>query len=183
MMRSVARDAELKYIDAATWAGQAISTVMTSLHMTAIAAGTGVSDRVGREITAERIDYRLNFNVGDANNTFRLILLIDDQPNGATFSQTDLFTNNADCTSMLTYEYRHRFRIIHDEFFGVDVYNPQLIKAGSVSLSSLSTKYSGTTNNISNLRSGAVYMVLISDSGAVAHPTVSGDVRLWFRDS
>lgn len=181
MIRS-AVSTELKYIDAATFAGQVLTTTMTTTYMSAITQGATVSNRIGVEITAVRLDWRLNFVVGDATNVIRFMILADLQPNGATFSQTDLFLNNGIPTQFPTWEYNHRFRIFHDEFFSLDTYNPQKAKVGSVALNQ-TVRYLGSTNNIANARYGAIYVVFLSDSGAVPQPVVNGDVRFWFRDA
>ncbi len=172
---------ELKYIDNPTFVAQTVLTAMTQVHMTAITAGTGVSNRVGQEIFAERLDYRLNFRTATGTTAaIRMMILVDLQPNGALFAQSDLLLAAGDPAEMTLYEFRQRFKILHDEYFGVDLYNPQTFRSGSVPLKQ-KVKYLGTTNNISNLRTGAVFVVLISDSAA-ADPVCNGNIRMWWRD-
>ncbi len=172
---------ELKYIDNPTYVAQTVLTAMTQTHMTAITQGTGVSNRVGQEIFAERLDYRLNFRtLTQTTAAIRMMVVVDLQPNGALFAQSDLLLASGDPAEMTLYEFRQRFRVLHDEYFGVDTYNPQTFRNGSVPLKQ-KVKYLGSTNNISNLRTGAIYLVLISDSAAT-DPVVNGNVRLWWRD-
>jgi hypothetical protein len=175
------RFSEFKYVDATTLSGQTITTSMNTVMMSAITAGTSVNGRIGESVIADRLDLRLQYVVGDATNVVRFLVLVDLQPNGASFNQTDLFENAADPFSPLNWQFHNRFKIIHDETFGLDTYNPQRSKAITVPLSQRTT-YNGTSNSIANITTGAVYCVWLSDSGAVPQPTVSGDIRLWFRD-
>ncbi len=180
MIRS-ADQSEIKYIDATTFAGQVLTTTMTTTYMSAVSQGTNASNRVGIETVSLRVDYRLNFVVGDATNVIRFMVLYDSQPNGATFSQTDLFINNGVASQFPQWEYKERFAILHDEFFSLDTYNPQVTKVGSVPINR-KTRYSGSSNAITAARTGAIFVVFLSDSNAVPQPTVSGDIRYWFRD-
>jgi hypothetical protein len=172
---------EFKYVDATTLAGQTITTSMNTVMMSAISAGTSINGRIGESVIADRLDVRLNYVVGDATNVIRFLVLVDLQPNGASFNQTDLFESATDPWSPLNWQFHNRFRIIHDEFFGLDTYNPQLTKAITIPINQRTT-YNGTSNSIANITTGAVYCVWLSDSGAVPQPTVSGDIRLYFRD-
>jgi hypothetical protein len=177
----VNRLAELKYVDATPLAASTLTTTMTTTMMSAISAGTSVNGRIGELVLNEKLEYRLSFTVGDATNIFRFMVLIDDQPNGAAFVQTDLFENAADPTSPLNWQYAKRFRVLKDRVFTLDTYNPTLTMNETIMINAL-CKYNGTSNAIANIATGPVYVVMLSDSGAVPQPTVSGNIRLWFRD-
>lgn len=177
----VNRLAELKYVDATPLAASTLTTTMTTTMMSAISAGTSVNGRIGELVLNEKLEYRLSFTVGDATNIFRFMVLIDDQPNGAAFAQTDLFENAADPTSPLNWQYAKRFRVLKDRVFTLDTYNPTLTMNETIMINAL-CKYNGTSNAIANIATGPVYVVMLSDSGAVPQPTVSGNIRLWFRD-
>ncbi len=172
---------EIKYVDATAYSLQTITTSMTSVNMTAVSAGTSVNGRVGEQILLDRLDYRLNFITGDSTNVIRFIVVYDKQTNGALFSQTDLLELAASPSSMLNWQNHMRFVILHDEFFSLDTYNPQIMKTGTIMIKKKTT-YNGTGNSIANVSTGALVALWISDSGAVPQPTMTGDLRLWFTD-
>ncbi len=182
MIRAPNRQTELKYIDAATFVASVISTTMNTTYMSAITQGSNVSNRVGIQIEAHRLDYRLAFVTGDATNVIRFMVLVDTIPQGATFAQSDLFLVGGIASLMPAWENNHRFIVLHDEFLSVDTYNPQKTRTGTVDLQGIQVRYQGTTNNISAARANAIYVLFLSDSGAVPQPTVSGDIRFWFKD-
>lgn len=175
------RASELKYVDATPLAAQTITTSMSTVMMSAISAGTSVNGRVGELVTMSKVEFRLAFVTGDATQTLRMLILIDTQPNGAAFVQTDLFENASDPLSAINWQYKRRFTILKDKTFTLDTYNPTCAVTGTVKVKA-DTKYNGTSNSIANITKNALYFVFVSDSGAVPQPTVSGNIRLFFRD-
>lgn len=176
---------ELKLIDATTYAGTTLTTTMTTLHMTAIAQGDAINQREGNEAELDSIEYRLSFNSGDATQIIRYLIVSDRQCNGATFAQTDLFANATDPTSALNEDNKSRFVVHEDQIFSLDTLaHPLKVFANRVKLRRASKVYfTGSGNAIGNLKSNALFMVFVSDSGGVPNPSLYGDVRLYWRDT
>lgn len=173
---------ELKYIDMPNVAATGVSSTMNAVHMTGITQGTSVNNRIGNEIRIEKVDILITWIAGDATNFGRILVVKDMQPNKAAFAQTDLFVNGSDAQSWFNEDNKHRFKIFLDWTCDIGTAGPgsQTCKM-SVPLKGV-TYYTGASNSIANVTSDAFFIVYISDSGAVPNPTITGNVRLWFRE-
>lgn len=184
MIKSVIRSTdEVKYIDMATLTTTAISTTMTTAHLTGISQGASVNNRIGNEIRAVGVEIFLTFITADTSNLGRVLVVRDRQPNKAAFGQTDLFVNATDAQSWFNEDYRDRFEVIYDKICDVGTPGPESFTFREYVPLKGTVYYTGSSNSIANVMSNAFFMVYLSDSGAVTHPTLTGNVRFWFRET
>lgn len=107
-----------------------INTTGGVIPINLVAAGADMNQRIGRKILMKSVQIRAQFDVertnvtpfvagSSPNQTARMILLYDCQPNGAVPNPLDILTNN-DATAMLNLDYRDRFKVLLDKHFVFD---------------------------------------------------------------
>ncbi len=159
-------------------------------HLTAIAQGTNISERVGDSLKTQHIEFRghVFINVAALFSSYRVVIFRDLENTGSAPVGSDLLkqagTANAP-TSPYTYvnntigDVPNRFTILYDEM-GVVCNNGQenAILEYTSSLTQ-HVRYSGTAGG--NTREGALYLAIFS-SEAVNPPSMTWDIRLWYTD-
>lgn len=198
-------DAEKKLSDV----GPAQFQMNTTGQFTLLAApipGSDYTNRIGRKTLIKSVYIRglVSCELGDQDGPTvgtsgaqlgRLILLADMQPNGAAPAVTDVLVA-ASSYSQLNLNNRDRFRIYCDKCFNIDAYAYSTTATSAVaSLSNshqvkkfkklnLETIYNaGTSGTITDIQSGALYMLTIGSLPAGANDcTAAVSVRVRFID-
>lgn len=181
---------ELKFYDT-SFNAIALDFAPLFVDMTAPAQGDGMDMRNGSRIWLKSVQYAFNFQLGDNTNYFRFLILqwfLDnghDQPQWQQifqFHTGGLPINQLELMSpyVLDEGGTHNFRILLDKQFYLDLDNPiQTVKGYLNKGFRKSLECSGAEENGTN----HIFAMMISDSGAVSHPTVSGYTRARFYDS
>lgn len=176
---------ERKVIDTVS-ADYQVNTTGSITLLNGVTLGTDYDERIGRKIVVKSCYIRgwiapqLAATIGAAALTpsqqWRMILLVDNQPNGAPPAITDILVS-ADPSSQLNLNNRDRFKVLVDKVF---VSGPLLYGAAQPFLVDNSTKSvtcykrldletiynAGNAGTIGDINSGALYMVWIGSNAA-----------------
>lgn len=158
-----------------------------------VATGTDFTDRIGRKIMLKSVYVRGRIapvDGGTSNSLARVMIVYDMQANGAAPAITDIL-KTATSQDQLNMNNRDRFRVIMDKQFpvgGVDTtvgyaQAPCIFQVKKFKRLNLETLYSGTTNAIASIATGALFMVTIGDVAAGSGATFNGSVRVRFMDA
>lgn len=172
--------------------GTGISSAGTVEKLNAIASGAEVNQRSGRVISMKSVRSKGWIVAADVTNWVRALWVFDSDPNATSPNVSDVISDlpgNVNVMSPATYNNIGRFRILRDLTFNVgspgagnstglpiqvpfDVYIP---------LKKLQAKYVDTTAIAP--QQGGLFMVTISDSTIVTHPSIYHSTRLRYYDN
>lgn len=169
---------EKKWISPTT-GGAGISSTASSFDLTTMAQGTTANTRVGATITIKRIILKEVVQTGDATNIVRSTLIHWKPDNGVDVPQMVELYNDS------TYPYNSpflpikpsNFRVLSDVQFNVDTYNPQKIKEREIILDHKVSFGLGVNTGKDHL-----YLLVVSDSGAVPNPVYTLNAVVEFTD-
>lgn len=193
---------ELKFFDKAVAAHTVPNTAnIASSTICDMAAGTGESNRVGRQIYVKKIFLKGIACIQPANNVkisfnshFRIILYVDHQANGATANGLQILENDA-VTSFRNLENSLRFTILSDKIYEFNNPNPYWNNtSGTLEGTSdetyftishmfkkpLKISYADVTAGISNIKTNNIGIACISTLNTGV--TISYHTRIRFHD-
>lgn len=181
---------ELKYVDE-TFNATSISFTPTFYDLTEISNGTGKDRRIGSDITLTSIQFQLSFTKADTTNFIRMVLFQwypnnDDSPPdwtklfqyhtvGVPVDQQELMSPLAITEADVgTYKIMMNKQFLLDTEESVQLMNGFIKKGFRKNIS-----YAGSLPTVGT---NHIYLLLVSDSGATSHPTISGHFRLRYTD-
>jgi len=136
------------------------------LLLNGLQLGTGGSNRVGREIFMQKLDYSL------AASITRWMIVYDRQSNGATPAADALTQDVLDSASPQNFSNRDRFDILWDGQYDRTPEQAQILNCKDFEIN-LPTYYnSGSAGTVADITSGALYLAVWSQ-GAAGGPSVS----------
>jgi len=170
---SVRSPIEKKVIDTALANYDVNSTGSVTL-ISGCATGTDYTERIGRRtnITAIQLRGRMQVDTsGTSNNpqVGRIMIVEDMQCNGVIAAITDIL-QTANVHSFNNLNNRERFKIHHDQLFDFGVFSQTATQSYADNLMhhyevykpvNIPVVYEGTSNTISSISSGAIYLVFI----------------------
>ena len=149
-----------------------------------VAQGTGPSDRIGTKSVYQSITLKGTVTTGatPTSSAFRWAIVWDNQPNGVFPTVSDIFTN-VSCRGLNNLANRERFVILADKFGYVEAGGANQKPVKFYRKIKLETIFSGSTNSITSISSGAMYAVLLGELPAgVAAPVSNFTTRVRFTD-
>jgi len=152
---------EVKFSDIAIGPVTTLNTAASMVCLNGIATGTDYNQRIGREIVLRSNLTRINVVVG-ANNTntiVRCILFMDMQANGAVATVTQLL-QATNVYSPLNLNNRDRFKVIWDKQYALNSTTNYNIFEKWYAKIKKSCTYTGTSDQISSISTGALYMLV-----------------------
>lgn len=162
-------------------AANSVSSTPSYVLLNGLSQGDDSVTRDGNEIYISSVYIKGSITAADATNSVRMLVFWDSQPNSTAPVDAQLFFSPVAYPhlSTLNYDYRKRFRVLSDEMFVVDSNDPvsfyrRYIKIGRKTL------YVGSSSTITGITKGALYMCMVSDSGASTHPEVTFQSRIHF---
>lgn len=177
--------AELKFVDT-TATNVAVTTSWQLVLLNGVTQGTDYNSRIGRQMMNKSIIFNGNiFPVITPSTSatqglmFRTVIIYDTQPNsGSLPAGTDIFVAN-DPHSPMNLNNRDRFKVLMDKKGQLGSY---LTSAGGTIISGapqnlwwakykkcfLETVFSGTTNAIGSIATGAIYLCFIGDFASIS---------------
>lgn len=180
--RQLSSAIETKISDVQIAAGTSVSSTMSFTLLNGLTQGTNQSQRLGNEVTMIGFRIRGQFVVGDATNLVRMLIIMDKQSNNTTPAVTDIFQFSLDPYSPINEDQRKRFQIVDDRSFDLSTSWQSCKHINFYKRVPHKVYYNGTGATISNIKKNSLYLCLISDSGAVSHPTFVADIRLYYKD-
>lgn len=161
--------------------------------------GTGDKNRIGSRIMCTSIDLRLNMSAplalgtGDNHDRVRLMLLWDKLPQGSGIPAiSDVLESTAVnyVTANRNWVTRKGYRMIWDKVF--TLYAPQSggVLTGTEHVVTIrkhfklnkQTDFNANAGAAADIERNLLVLMLVSDSTAVDHPQVYGDIRVKFQD-
>lgn len=207
-IKKIENDIELKYVD--TVFNDTVDTGGDLVLLNSLATGTTQLTRIGSEINATSVQFRLSCVTNDANtdgpNFIRVILFWDRQANGVApvlfadpISASPALLNNATITTIVNtpyqYENSERFRVLYDKVYTLNPRIAQTVVAGAITETypvglyikkkiklNRKIKYDAAALGIGSINTNSLYMAFVSSEAANA-PTVDAGFRLYFKDA
>lgn len=189
MQSTGTRAPEKKVIDT-TLVSAVADTTGTVQLVNGVAVGTDFTDRIGRKIILKSVDIIGHVFPVDASTSdclCRMMLVYDKQPNGATPALAAFI--NGDSTSHLNLNNRDRFVVLSNwmeaigSFAATPVGSPTTHKVQIHRKINMETLFSGTTNAVASISTGALWVVTVGDQAANVGGTFVGTVRVRFIDA
>lgn len=182
--RTLAKREEVKVHDYSIATG--IDNAGTVFPLSAVLQGQTQATRIGIQLNPKDLDMRFILTHGDASNIMRLVVFQfhnDDQtftPGASTILDPTAVTAGNGVMAPYNNQNKDEFRVLMDRTYVLEA-GAGLVKKCYTTLRQRMRKidYNGTaTHGAENL-----YLLVISDSAAVTHPTITGESRLHFTDS
>jgi hypothetical protein len=176
--RMIKKDTEMKSFGAGAAVGAVSSTAFVQ-DLSAIAIGTDDNTRIGNHVHLKRSNFRFRLDGADPTNTFRIILF--------KWKDNDFYTGNPAASAILANlsagagdvvmpynrETPGSYTIIKDFFLTTSATGENTVtRYVSIPLSG-KIQYTGATTNGLN----KIFLLLLSDSTVIAHPTIT-----WFHE-
>jgi len=183
VQRMIKKDTEVKSITIPI-ALTGISAVPTFVDMAPIAVGTTDNTRIGNHVHLKHLNLRFQVFGSDATNNYRIILFKwkdNDFYTGVPVGTAILaaLTGSAgDVLAPYNREIPDNFVILKDLLFNTSqVADPIVTRNISIPLRG-KVQYVGATTNGTN----KIYMMMLSDSSVIAHPTITYWAELLYLD-
>lgn len=182
----IAKKVESKRYDVSVTAFAIDDNAATSVFdLTAgIVRGAGDNNYIGDSIRPSHLRIRYAVEVADATNLIRVVVIQNKAggiPLGGTVFQSVLNVNAP--LSAFDSSFNETYRVLYDEFFvlaAVPADNQKI--TGDIRIKANKLRVINFTNT-GALSAGGIYMVMISDSAAAAHPAGQFYSRLYFKDA
>lgn len=180
----VARAVETKILDTSV-TGQAVdfgAGYVVSMTNTMI-RGIAENQYIGDAITPVGLALRCQLTRIDATQLFR-VLIIQNKAGGVPLTTT-VFQSTGNITaplSALNVDYNNTYRVLYDKMFSMDVIR-DTTKHVTIRIAGKRLRRLNFNDAIGTIEKAGLYMVVISDSGVVAHPTIDFRARLYYKDA
>lgn len=155
-----------------------------AILLNGISQDVSADGRIGTHYTIKTIQFKLKYtlNASATDTIVRTVIFWDKQANGLTPTVSGNLFVGESVTSLKQPFNAYRYRILYDKNValctnGVTETYRQYYKR--LTLKVLCNN--GTAGDITDIRTGALYILFISDE-ATNTPTVSGSVRIWYTD-
>ncbi len=176
---------ELKYQD---YTGATVQgTTMTITLINGLVQGTTSTTRLGDTTRVSMLELNLRSAIATTSTTgyaiFRVMVVRDNQPNGATFSAGNLLNTPTNVLSATTMSNCKRFNVIDDQMFVLDLNGPEAFLYRKVYNIDFHPEYGlGNAGTIADISKNALFLVFLSDDN-VNQPSYSYWARLHFIDN
>ncbi len=178
--------AELKFFD--TVPDASVTTTEQAYCFSAVPAGTSDTTRIGDSLYIKNIQAQFELLAADATQIIRYIVFqFHDQSNFTVDTPTlsDILQDASAVDNLHSFYHGDRraaYTILRDRRISMTLGQGNGQKMISFNIRSgfrKKVQYQGaSTNNASD----HIYMIIVSDSGAAAHPTIRGFLRLQYYD-
>lgn len=175
----------------------ATGTVQGTGSVLLLVQGVGPTQRVGRKVTVTDINWRVNYELPNADSVVapksgdmvRAIMYLDTQTNGATAVVTDIL-EDAEYKSYRNLENQGRFRIIFDKTIAMNYmatngdgadnnYSERNYWTTFYKKCSIPIEYTGATGAITEMTSNNIGILYISKNGVAA---MESTIRIRYTD-
>lgn len=159
------RAPERKYNDVGTALDFDNAGTNNIVLLNGIAQGSDVTNRIGRRFN--NVSIQMRYTIQTAPTTpvaaaARLMLVFDTQSNGAAPTILQILSSNS-TQGPMNLDNRDRFKVIHDITHVVQPSGPEIVYEKYYKKINLETTNSGTTNTVSSIATGALYLLMIGD--------------------
>lgn len=178
----ITKTAEKKYWDTSV-TSTPVSASGTVLDLTPIPQGDTDQSRDGDQLTLRSIQGRFQFIAADATNICRIIIFqwfIDTTVSGVSPLVDQVIQTISNPLASYNHDGRYNFRILYDRTFSMDT-TDDLTASGRIYIYKglrRKVQYHGGVTGGKN----KIYILYISDSGAITHPSLTYYTRVTFSD-
>jgi len=174
------QDVEKKWLNYATLT--TFSATPTYLDMTSLSVGSSITTRIGNQIKVKDFEIRWQATVADSSNLIRVLLVewkMDDTVMACDYARilTDTSSGQRAVHAPFVPTVPSIFKIHMDLRISVDAFHPVRVGYEKLKLN-ISSQYAPGVNSGKN----HVYLIIFSDSAAVAHPEFDYEVLFRFED-
>lgn len=173
-----------------TYLAGAAVTAGTFYLLNGTTQGDGINQREGRQIYVQSVqcNFRAEWNSAAATSpaTYRVILFMDKQSNGAAPAVGDLLDTSTAlaCDALRNLNNRKRFKILLDRRYAMSptgASNSAIVDSFYLK-KFITTQYNaGTAGTVADISSNSIYLLATSDE-AVNGPNNSGHIRVRFTE-
>lgn len=137
------------------------------------------SSRDGDQIEIESIDFAFNLATGDAQQLMRLLLFCWKPNNVPSVTSILLGTGSTEAPlQRYNTDQRQQYTVLHDELFNLNtVSTPTIARQVRLNARRYAQFIAGSTAGTNH-----IYVLIVSDSGAVTHPTIAYCSKLQYFD-
>lgn len=157
-----------------------VSNTATITHLSTIAQGDGVTNREGNTVKLLSIQLRASYVTTDATNIFRVILFRWKDRSTPTAAQ--VLNSSSNPLSTLNNNTSKMYHILYDKLIATDTYNPIRVTKKFLNYQKRPYTISFEGSGASDYSEGNIWMLVLSDSGSIGHPTMDYYMRLRFVD-
>lgn len=178
------KEVELKALTSRPFSASSVSSAATIVKLSSIIQGDTAVDRDGQQVSVTRVDLQGHMKPGDDTNFLRIIVFQwRDDDISYTPTASDILQNSASWYDLHNFNQRHRYSILWDRMFSLDTDDPIKYYKRSIYGKKLAktVEYSGTTAGATSGKHN-IYVLAVSDSGAINHPTLDMMARVYFKD-
>lgn len=152
-----------------------------------IFVGTTDTTRIGDKLRMKALRMRYSWEVSDTFNRCRLIVFQWTQNTASILPAVgDILENAGSSTTGVFSPYRHdtgsNYRILYDSMMHVDTDDPQKFRNVSIPLRRCKTRRISYVGGSAE-GTGKLFLLVITDSSAVSHPTFKAYARLTYTDA
>jgi len=144
--------------------------------------GTGDTNRIGDKTLLKHVEVTYAVGAGDAQNIFRVMLIKWNQATTPVPSDILMGTGNTQAPLYpLLWDNRDKITVLYNRFHTLILNSSASLQQGTFSIpikGRVDFSGGGTTNAVNQL-----YLLVISDSGAVTHPSFEYVCNVWFTDA
>lgn len=182
--RALDKREELKISDTTIASG--IDNVGSVVDLTDMTQDITEASRIANKVAPKWVELRLTLTCADATNIMRLVLIqwhLDSDaapPLASNVLQAGLVTGSYGPWAGYNNDDRALFRVLGDWSYQMNAStaNGSVIVVKKIKAAMRQIEFNGT----STTGTEKLYLIAISDSGAVSHPTVTGAVRVYYGD-
>jgi len=182
LKRRVKLQSEYRYKDTVLAFNSNNEGTMTLLN--GMGSGTGNGLREGTHALMKQVRIKLNLVAADTTNILRVILFIAKAPQGTVPDYQQLLdTTIIPATLAFRLDGQNeQFTVLHDKTYAMVSLSSSGAKQQRINKRiNLKTNYGlGSAGTIADITYGALYLYIVSDSGASAHPAINGGVRVRY---
>lgn len=187
--RVTSKEAEKKYHEVEVYDG-GVSSGATISDLSAIVRGTGFNQRTGIRATPTFLVFKYQVTISDVTNRIRVILFqwkpTSDPAVGQILKTPDQGIGLYGGLEMYDTFQRENRVILYDQSHLLDSSTPTEMVSVSLNLKKMKRRQQRDIiwgeGDATTTHSGGIYLYVVSDSGAVAHPTISYVSRLYYID-
>lgn len=181
--KELKKKSELKMTEAVFTMSPLIGALNLQL-VNGIAEGVSDFQRVGNEVRGAYLRVKGDIQFGDSVNKVRMLVILDRQPNNAIPTIGDIFTFSATpLTSFKSSDNDKRFVFLRDKTYTIGSGGPVGKSIDLYVKTPYKTLYTGSNASIADLRTNAIYIAFMTDSGAIPNPTLNACYRYAYYDN
>lgn len=182
--RAINRTIETKSFDSNVQAqGLDYTTGYVGNLLSGITQGVSESQYIGDKITPRGLSIRAQLTRSDSTQLLRIII-IQNKAGGTPLLSTLLQSvgNIRAPLSPLDIDYNHTYRVLYDTCISMDSIRGT---TRQLKIHIPWKKFRSVVFNdaVGTYEAGGIYLCAISDSSAVAHPTIEYYSRIWYKDA